>query len=59
MPVRACAALLVACLAVVGLTIWDLLGRQLYGAVMMSRVLTVCVLCEVWLLIRLRTRGLA
>lgn len=51
--------LLVACLAVVGLTIWDVLGRHLYSAVMMSRVLTVCVLCEFWLLIRLRTRGIA
>jgi hypothetical protein len=50
---------LVACLATIGLTIFDLLGREWYGAVMMSRVLTVCALVEVWFLMRLRTRGAA
>lgn len=49
----------VACLAAVGLTIFDLLGRELYGAVMMSRALTLCALAEVWFLMRLRTLGAA
>lgn len=50
---------LASCLAAIGLTIWDLLGRELYGAIMMSRALTLCALAEVWFLMRLRTRGAA
>ncbi|MEW5981187.1 MAG: glycosyltransferase family 87 protein [Acidobacteriota bacterium] len=51
--------LLLACMAIVGLTIWDLLGRDLYSVVMMSRVVTLCALCQIWFLIRLRARGAA
>lgn len=50
---------LLGCLALVGLSIWDVLGREMYGALMMSRALTVCALVEVAFLIRLRWRGAA
>ncbi len=33
-------------LALIGLTFWDVLGRDLFKALMMSRVLTVCALFE-------------
>jgi len=46
--------LLLACLALAGLTFWDLLGREGYKALMMSRVITVGALVQVALLIRLR-----
>jgi len=46
--------LLLGCLALAGLTFWDVLGRANYYALMMSRVLTVCALVEVWFVLRLR-----
>jgi hypothetical protein len=48
--------LLFACLALGGLTFWDLLGREPYKALMMSRVITVGALVQVALLLRLRFR---
>jgi TM2 domain-containing membrane protein YozV len=50
---------LVACMALLGLTFWDILGREPFRALMMSRVLTVCALFEVGTLVRLRGRRLA
>jgi hypothetical protein len=47
---------LVACMALIGLTFWDVLGREPYHALMMSRVLTVCALFELAMLVRLRGR---
>jgi hypothetical protein len=46
--------LLVGCMALVGLTFWDVLGREPYRALMMSRALTVCALFELGVLIHLR-----
>jgi hypothetical protein len=51
--------LLLACLALAGLTFWDVLGREPYRLLMMSRVITVGALIQVALLLRLRWRGLA
>ena len=51
--------LLFASLALAGLTFWDVLGREPYRALMMSRVITVGALFEVALVIRLRTRKVA
>ncbi len=47
------------CLALAGLTFWDVMGRDLYRAFMMSRVLTVCALIEVVLVLRLRLQRAA
>jgi hypothetical protein len=47
--------LAVACLALAGLTFWDVMGRDLFRAFMMSRIITVCALIEVGLVLRLRT----
>jgi hypothetical protein len=43
-------------LALIGLTFWDVLGRDLFKALMMSRILTVCALFELAALVRLRGR---
>jgi hypothetical protein len=51
--------LLLGCLALAGLTLWDVFGRENYFAFMMSRVLTVCALFEVGLVLRLRARRAA
>jgi hypothetical protein len=51
--------LLLGCLALAGLTLWDVFGRESYFAFMMSRVLTVCALFEVGLVLRLRARNAA
>ena len=40
-----------------GLTFWDVLGREPYRALMMSRVVTVGALFQVWLVLRLRARA--
>ena len=54
---RAARWLLVACLALAGLTLWDVLGRELYRAFMMSRIVTLCALFELGLVLHLRARG--
>ena len=46
-------------LALIGLTFWDVMGRDLFKAFMMSRVLAVCALFELALLIHLRWRRAA
>ena len=51
--------LLVGCMALLGLTFWDVLGREPYRALMMSRALTVCALFELGVLIHLRGRRAA
>ncbi len=51
--------ILIGCLALAGLTFWDVFGRVNYYALMMSRVLTVCALFEVWLVLRLRALKVA
>ena len=51
--------LLIGCLALIGLTFWDVLGREPYRALMMSRVLTVCALFELAAVLRLRGRSAA
>lgn len=51
--------LLGACLVLVGLSIWDVMGRDLYRSFMMARVVTVCVLVELAMALHLRQRGLA
>jgi len=51
--------LLFASLALAGLTFWDVLGREPYRALMMSRVITVGALFELALVIRLRARKVA
>ncbi len=51
--------LLFASLAIAGLTFWDVLGREPYRALMMSRVVTVGALFQVALVIQLRARQAA
>jgi len=51
--------LLAACLALAGLTFWDVMGREVYRAFMMVSVVTLCALVEIGLLLRLRLRGAA
>ncbi len=51
--------LLVGCMALLGLTFWDVLGREPYRALMMSRLLTVCALFELGVLVHLRARRAA
>jgi hypothetical protein len=51
--------LLLGCLTLAGLTLWDVFGRENYFAFMMSRVLTVCALVEVGLVLRLRVLNAA
>jgi hypothetical protein len=46
-------------LALIGLTLWDVMGRDLFKALMMSRVLTVCALFELGVLVHLRLRRAA
>jgi hypothetical protein len=52
-------ALLFVCLAVVGLSLWDVMGRDAYRQFMMARVVSVCALVELGLLLRLRVAGVA
>jgi hypothetical protein len=56
---RAIQWMLVGCMALIGLTFWDVLGREAFRALMMSRVLTVCALFELGVLIYLRARRAA
>jgi hypothetical protein len=51
--------LAVACLAIVGLTIFDVVGRTYYYAFMKASVVTLCALVELALLARLRAIGRA
>ncbi len=51
--------LLFASLALAGLTLWDVLGREPYRQFMMSRIVTLGALFQVWLVLRLRARGAA
>jgi len=51
--------ILFASLAVAGLSVWDVLGREPYRALKMSRVITVGALFEVALVIHLRARRAA
>ncbi|MFO7691905.1 MAG: glycosyltransferase family 87 protein [Vicinamibacterales bacterium] len=51
--------LLAVSLALAGLTFWDVLGREPYRALMMSRAITVGALFQVALVIQLRARGAA
>jgi uncharacterized membrane protein len=51
--------LLWAALALIGLTFWDVMGRDLFKALMMSRLLTVCALFELGILVHLRVRRAA
>jgi len=51
--------LLAASLALAGLSLWDVLGREPYRELMMSRVITVGALLEVALVIHLRARRAA
>jgi len=51
--------LLLASLALAGLTFFDVLGREAYRSLMMSRIVTVGALFQVWLVMRLRARGAA
>ena len=51
--------LIVVCMAIVGLTIWNVMGREPYRLFMMSRAVSICALVELALVLRLRDRGLA
>jgi len=46
--------LLIACLAIVGLSLWDVMGREWYRTFMMTRVVSVCALIELAMVLRLR-----
>jgi uncharacterized membrane protein len=56
---RAVRWLLLASLALAGLTFWDVLGREPYRLLMMSRVVTVGALFQIALVIQLRARRAA
>lgn len=51
--------ILIACLLIVGLSIWDIMGRDLFKSFMMARIVTVCALIELGLALRLRHLRLA
>ena len=51
--------IVVACMAIMGLSIWDVMGREGYRLFMMSRVVSICALVELGLVLRLRDRGRA
>ncbi len=51
--------LLFASLALAGLTFFDVLGRETYRSLMLSRIVTVGALFQVWLVMRLRARRAA
>jgi hypothetical protein len=55
-PVR---ALSLAALAVIGLTVYDIMGRAAYSRFMMLSVITVCFFVVIAALVALRTRGAA
>jgi hypothetical protein len=46
--------LLIACFVIVGLSLWDVMGRELYLSFMMARVVSVCALIELAMVLRLR-----
>jgi len=50
---------LLVCLAVAGLSIWDVMGRELYRSFMMARIITVCALVELVMALQLRVRRAA
>ncbi len=56
---RAVRWLLVASLALAGLSFWDVMGREPYRALMMTRVISVGALCQVALVVFLRARRAA
>jgi len=56
---RPARVLLFASLALAGLTFFDVLGREAYRSLMLSRVVTVGALFQIWLLLRLRARRAA
>jgi len=47
------------CLALAGLTFWDLMGPDLYRAFMMASVVSFCAIAEIGLVLRLRLSGAA
>jgi hypothetical protein len=51
--------LLAVCLAVAGLTFWDLMGRELYRAFMMASVVSFCALVQIGMALQLRLRQAA
>jgi hypothetical protein len=51
--------LLFACLAIAGLSVWDVMGRELYRSFMMARIVTVCAVTELVMALQLRSRRLA
>jgi hypothetical protein len=55
-PVR---VLLAVCLALAGLTIWDVMGRELYHLFMVASVVSICALIEIGMLLTLRHRRAA
>jgi hypothetical protein len=52
-------ALLAVCLALAGLTFWDLMGRDLYRAFMMASAVSFCALVEIGMVLQLRLRKAA
>jgi len=51
--------LLFASLALAGLSLWDVMGREAYRALMMSRAITVAALFQMALVVLLRARRAA
>jgi hypothetical protein len=51
--------LAIGCMALAGLTLWDVMGREPYRVFMMTRVVSLCALVELGLVLRLRHRGRA
>ncbi len=51
--------LLAVCLALAGLTFWDLMGRDLYRVFMMASVVSFCALAEIAMVMQLRLRQAA
>jgi hypothetical protein len=51
--------LLAVCLALAGLTFWDVMGREVYRAFMMTSVVTFCALLEIAMVLHLRLRRFA
>jgi hypothetical protein len=51
--------LLAVCLALAGLTFWDLMGRGLYRAFMMASIVSFCALVEIAMVLALRLRRAA
>jgi hypothetical protein len=51
--------LLAACLALAGLTFWDVMGREFYRSFMVASIVTFCAVIEIGLVLQLRRRGSA